>query len=69
MSTQFFGLPTEGGDYRQKAAHFTSFVDKSVDRQEDTALALLGFLSDNNRKQAQFNAIFYWIDKNGPGGI
>jgi hypothetical protein len=26
-------------------------------------------LSDNFLAQAQFNAVFYQIDKNGPGGI
>ncbi len=38
----FFGLPTGGAVCRQKVASFTSFVDKSVDKREDTALVLLG---------------------------
>ena len=36
---------------------------------EDTILTLLLNLSNNILKQAQFNAAFYQIDKNGPGGI
>jgi hypothetical protein len=30
---------------------------------------LLGILSDNYQKQAQFNAVVILNDKNGPGGI
>jgi hypothetical protein len=35
---------------------------------DDTALALLGFLSDNDLEPAQFNTVFYQIKRNGPGG-
>ncbi len=44
----FLGLSTEETVCRQEVANFTSFVDKSVDRREDTALALLLNLSDNH---------------------
>jgi hypothetical protein len=48
----FFGLPTGRAVCQQKVVIFSFLVDKSVDKREDTALALLGFLSDNNQKHA-----------------
>ena len=43
---------------RQEVVNFSSNVDKSVDKQEDTELALLLNLSDNYHKQAQINTVF-----------
>jgi hypothetical protein len=49
----FFGLPTGKDVCRQKLVIFSFSVDTFVDKQEDTALALLLNLSDNYQKQAQ----------------
>jgi hypothetical protein len=43
---------------RQEVVNFSSNVDKSVDKQEEAALALLLNLSDNYHKQAQINTVF-----------
>ncbi|MDQ3851896.1 MAG: hypothetical protein M3299_03570 [Thermoproteota archaeon] len=53
----FFGLPTVRAICRQEMKKLQLLVDKIVDKQEDTALALLLNLSSNNLKQAQSNAV------------
>jgi len=39
------------------------------DKRQGTASALLLNLSDNCLEQAQFNIVFYQIDKSGLGGV
>jgi len=50
-------LPTARDVCRQKIVTFSLIVDTFVDKQEDTALALLGFLSYNYQKQVQNNTV------------
>jgi hypothetical protein len=42
---------------RQEVVNFSLFVDKTVDKREDTALALREVSSDNLLEQAQFNTV------------
>ena len=56
---------------RKEVVNFSSNVYKSVDKQEEAALALLLNLSDNYHKQAQINTVFptqenvdRWMDLN-----
>ncbi|MDP8887361.1 MAG: hypothetical protein M3M91_06165 [Thermoproteota archaeon] len=63
-----FCMDDNRGACRQEVVNFSSNVDKSVDKQEDTALALLLNLSDNYHKQSQINTRISNTGKSGPGG-
>ena len=58
-----FSIDDNRGACRQEVVNFSSNVNKSVDKQEDTELALLLNLSDNYHKQAQINTVFVQQEK------
>jgi hypothetical protein len=57
LSTRFLSC-RQGAVSGQKVVNLLFFLNIYVDKSCDTALALLGFLSDNYSKCAYFNTVF-----------